>query len=578
MTVLHGIPSSDGVAVAPVLIYQVKPVILPEGKLSSQEIPDQLAALEMALVQVKADLTQAAGKAKEEIGQDAGDILDAHIGILDDPDLLDCVRGKISDSLCPAARAVWEAGQEFSALFEKMDDPYLRARGADISDVANRLARKITGQQSSNLAALPGPRILVGHDIAPSDTASMDKRNVVGIISETGSRTSHAVILARSLGIPAVVGVPGALLALKDGEQIILNGTQGTIISGASPKQLLEAQSVAAVRKTELEMLRKTAKTPAITRDGATIQVQANIGSPADAATSLEFGADGVGLFRSEFFYMGSDDLPDEQTQYEGYLAAAKALGEKPLIVRTMDIGGDKKLPCLPLPQEMNPFLGYRAIRICLDRPELFRPQIRALLRAAQVGNLSIMLPMIGSIGEIRQAKALIDDCKQELRREGVPFREDTPVGIMVEIPSIALQAEAAARYVDFFSIGTNDLMQYTLAVDRMNEKVAPLYQPFHPGVLSLIERVIWAGANAGIHVGMCGEMAGMPAAIPLLLGMGLENFSMSAASIPQAKDLLRKLSRKECQTLAEQALACDTAEDVNALVVEFCTNAGLLL
>jgi len=570
MKTIPGIPGSDGVAVGKVLLYENKPLTIPSDPVPPGAEDDELERLRTALESVRQDLRTAADRVRREVGQAEAEIFEAHQSVLDDPEILDTVRECIISEHRNAACAFWTCVQETADLFAEVDDDYMRARAADVLDVGDRVVRALTGERSVDLSHLDEPCILVSRDITPSDTASMDKDHVIAIVSEVGSRTSHAVILSRSLGIPAVVGTPEITSLVRSGETVIVDGGAGRVVLQPDEAAIESARRSQAAGERRRAALRDAAHADAVTLDHVTVSVQGNIGHPEEVACVLENGGDGVGLFRSEFFYMDAGAFPTEEEQYRGYRRAAEQLGGKELIVRTMDIGGDKRLDYFDLPQELNPFLGWRALRISLARPDIFKPQLRALLRAALHGGVRIMLPMVSSVEEIRAAREVVEECKEELCAQGIPFNPDTPVGIMVEIPAIALQARDAAKLVDFFSIGTNDLLQYSLAVDRMNQQVAELYRPFHPGVLRLIRQVIEDAHAEGIPVGMCGEMAGDPVCAAILLGLDLDHFSMSASSIPAVKAQIRRLSAAECREMARQALSLTTAAEVKACAEAF--------
>ncbi len=555
MTTYHGIPGSEGIAAGKALVYRNVPFTIPQGSVTAKSIPQEQQKLHSAVEAVRSALQQRIKTLSDALGSGEAEIFEAHLSVLDDPEVVGAAQDVIAAEKLPAAAAIWKTCKSIAEEFRLMDDEYFRARAADILDVGEQIVRELTGEKGVSLSHLDGPCIVISRDITPSETALMDKKNVLAMVCEMGSRTSHAIILSRSLGIPAVVGAKDISTATNDGEMVIVNGRTGEVTVGAD-----EAAVTAALKTREGELmvkksLKRSALLEAVTSDGAIKKVEGNIGRPEDAAAVLENGGDGIGLFRSEFFYMDSTGFPTEEAQYQGYCCALKTMGDRPVIVRTMDIGGDKKLPYFELEPEMNPFLGYRALRIGLDRKEIFKPQLRALLRAALHGNLSIMLPMVSCTEEIIAAKSIIEECRQELLQANIPFRADVPVGIMIEIPSIALQARDAAKLVDFFSIGTNDLIQYCIAADRMNQNVAGLYKTFHPGVLRLIASVITEAHKTGITVGMCGEMAGDLLSIPVLLGLGLDNFSMSASRIPMAKHLVRNLSAKNCREIAMKVI-----------------------
>ncbi|WMJ84050.1 phosphoenolpyruvate--protein phosphotransferase [Oscillospiraceae bacterium LTW-04] len=571
----QGIPGSEGIAVGKALVYLNDPFTLPSEKINSNEVPKELQRFMAAVEDVRTILKENTDRITKEIGAEEAEIFEAHLSVLDDPEVVDNAAALIKEQLLPAPTAMWQTAQDIANEFAQIGDDYLSARSADILDVSELVVRELTGEKRVSLARLNEPCILVGKDITPSETASMDKKNVLAMVCEMGSRTSHAVILSRSLGIPAVVGVTGLCEAVRNGMVMIVDGAEGKIVLEPDEETLAIAQKSQTEDTAQKQLLKNAAKKPAITLDGSRVMVEGNIGYPADTDMVLENGGDGIGLFRSEFFYMDSNDFPTEELQYQGYRQAVEKMGDKQVIVRTMDIGGDKKLPYFEMEPELNPFLGYRALRICLDRSDVFKPQLRALLRASAHGNLAIMLPMVSCIEEIEASKRLLEECKEELRQEGKPFREDIPLGIMIEIPSIALQARDAAKLVNFFSIGTNDLLQYSLAADRMNQKVARLYNPFHPGVLRLIAQVIYDAHAEGIPVGMCGEMAGDVLSVPLLLGLGLDHFSMSATAIPKIKNLICGLKSEECRQLATQVLAQPTGKQAEGVVKAWLSTRG---
>jgi phosphoenolpyruvate-protein phosphotransferase len=502
-------------------------------------------------------------KVQQELDESKAQIFEAHRMMLEDPEFTGAIREAIQAGSVNAAYAVKEVSDTYIALFEQMEDEYMRERAADIRDVGSRLANNILGVSSGNLASIDRPVIIVAHDLTPSDTAMMNKEHVLGFTTDVGGRTSHTAIMARSLGIPAVLGLGDISVKIQDGDALIIDGLEGKVLVNPDPGQQAEYEKKIREYRQRREKLQEAAALPAVTLDGKRIEVSCNIGTPEDVQGALENGGDGVGLFRTEFLYMNSNALPTEEEQYEQYRKAAALLQGKPLIIRTLDIGGDKKLPYLPIPEEMNPFLGWRAIRICLERKDIFKTQLRAILRAGAEGNVLVMFPMISGVGEVREAKQVLEEAKAELRQENISFDEAIKVGIMVEIPSAAVTADLIAKEVDFFSVGTNDLCQYTLAVDRMNPKVAGLYQPLHPGILRLIKNVIDASHRHGKFTGMCGEMAGTEEACAILLGLGLDEFSMSAGAIPGIKNIVRNITLEQAEEIAAHALELDTPEEV---------------
>ena len=556
-----GIAASPGIAIGPAWIVQDVKLDIPTDK--SHDHDAELQKVKSAMTEAKAQVAQLRDKAHEKMGEDKAAIFEAHMMVLDDPELISGIENKIKDDHLNAAHAVQTVIDQFVNLFEQMEMDYMRERAADIRDVGSRLLHILLGIDPRSLAEMDEPCIVVAHDLTPSDTAQMDKQKVLGFITNIGGRTSHSAIMARSLEIPAVVGLQTILSEVTQGEMLIVDGEAGHVIVNPSTAQLEEYRERQASYMAEKEQLKKLVHEPSVTADGVRVELAANIGSPADAARAKENGAEGVGLFRTEFLYMDRSDLPSEEEQFTAYKQVAETFAEQPVVIRTLDIGGDKELAYLALPEELNPFLGYRAIRLCLDRPDLFKTQLRAILRASAFGNIKIMYPMIATLDELRAANALLDEVKQQLTGEGIAYNTNIEVGIMIEIPAAAVMADVLAEEADFFSIGTNDLIQYTIAVDRMNEQVSYLYQPFHPALLRLIKNVIDAAHKKGKWAGMCGEMAGDPLAIPILLGLGLDEFSMSAASILPARKQLRTLRQSDMKKLAESALQKATAEEV---------------
>lgn len=557
---LKGIGVSAGIGLAPAVVLTSGELHIPDTR--PTDLESEKAAFTRAHDQVLSDTRALAEKASEEIGSEEAAVFEAHAMLLEDPTLTDPIYQAIEEG-SNAAQAVNTAMDSVIAMFESMDDEYMAARAADMKDIKDRLLRVLLGVQTRDISHLDRPSILVAHDLTPSDTAVMDKANVVGILTEIGGRTAHSAIMARALGVPAVVGCAGVLDAVKDGMMIAVDGSTGDVYLSPDAELTAELNKKIAAFAEEKALLQQYRTAESRTTDGHATLVAANIGTPAEAAIAQEVGADAVGLFRSEFLYMDRGTLPSEDEQFAAYKSAAEALPGKPIIIRTLDIGGDKKLPALPLPEEQNPFLGYRAVRLCLDRTDLFKVQLRALLRAAVYGDLRIMFPMISSLDELRQAKAVLEECKAELELEHIDYKKDILVGIMIEIPAAVLIADALAAECDFFSIGTNDLIQYTTAVDRGNEKIAHLYSAYHPAVLKLVQMTIDAAHRADIFCGMCGEAAGDPLLIPVLLGMGLDEFSMSAGSLLSARRLIRSLSFEHCREIALKAVTFATASEV---------------
>ena len=484
-----------------------------------------------------------------------------------DPELLSQTTDKIKSESVNAAYAFDEVSNMFIMMFESMDNEYFRERAADIKDIKKRILAHLLGVKVNDPSTIDEQVVIIAEDLTPSDTAQLDRNFVKGFATNIGGRTSHSAIMARSLENPAVVGTKTILEDVKDGDMIILDGLEGNVIVNPTAEQVAHYEEVAKQYEAQKAEWAKLKNEKTVSKDGQHVELAANIGTPKDVEGVLANGGEAVGLYRTEFLYMGRDNFPTEEEQFEAYKAVLEAMGDKPVVVRTLDIGGDKELPYLHLPKEMNPFLGYRAIRLCLDDTDLFRTQLRALLRASAYGKLRIMFPMIATLNEFRSAKALLLEEKAKLVAEGVTVSEEIEVGMMVEIPSAAVLADQFAKEVDFFSIGTNDLIQYTMAADRMNEKVSYLYQPYNPSILRLVKMVIDAAHKEGKWTGMCGEMAGDQTAIPLLLGLGLDEFSMSATSILPARSLISKLSKAEMADLAAEALNKSTVEEVIELV-----------
>jgi phosphotransferase system enzyme I (PtsI) len=562
---IKGIGASPGIAIGmafvkkdPEVIVQKKTIVNVIG-----EIEKFNAAIEKARNEIKILYENTL----KTVGEEEAKIFEAHMMMLDDPEVFGKVREKIKAESVNAEWIIKEVTDMFVQIFESMEDQYLKERAADLKDVTNRVTRILLGVELVDLTNISEDVIIVSEDLTPSDTAQMNKEMVLGFITEIGGRTSHSVIMARTLEIPAVVAAQGIMKSVKTGDIIAFNGEEGIIVINPDEEIIAkfrkEREDIDNFKKS-LESLRGC-KT--VSKDGFEVELVANIGTPKDVDGILRNDGEGVGLYRTEFLYMDRDMLPTEEEQFEAYKEVAEKLGNKPVIIRTLDIGGDKELPYLELPEEMNPFLGYRAIRLCLDRKDIFKTQLRALLRASAYGNIKIMFPMISSIEELREAKAILEEAKEELYKEDIPYNSQIEVGIMVEIPAVAVLSDIFAKEVDFFSIGTNDLIQYTTAVDRGNRKIAHLYNQFHPALLRLIKTVIENGHKEGIWVGMCGEVAGDPKLIPVLLGMGLDEFSMSPISILRARWIINNLSKKEMEEVVNKVINLPTASEVEDLL-----------
>ena len=562
---IKGIAASNGIAIA-----KAFKLIEPELTVVKSTIADVEAEINLykeALVKTTEELQKIKVKAAQNLSEEEAAVFDAHINMANDPELLSQTTDKIKAESVNASYAFDEVSTMFITMFESMDNEYFRERAADIKDIKKRILAHLLGVKVNDPSTIDEQVVIIAEDLTPSDTAQLDRNFVKGFATNIGGRTSHSAIMARSLEIPAVVGTKTILEDVKDGDMIILDGLEGNVIINPSADQVSHYEEVAKAYEAQKAEWAKLKNEKTVSKDGQHVELAANIGTPNDVEGVLGNGGEAVGLYRTEFLYMGRDNFPTEEEQFEAYKAVLEAMGENPVVVRTLDIGGDKELPYLHLPKEMNPFLGYRAVRLCLDDTDLFRTQLRALLRASAYGKLRIMFPMIATLNEFRAAKALLLEEKAKLVSEGVTVSDEIEVGMMVEIPSAAVLADQFAKEVDFFSIGTNDLIQYTMAADRMNEKVSYLYQPYNPSILRLVKMVIDAAHKEGKWTGMCGEMAGDQTAIPLLLGLGLDEFSMSATSILPARSLISKLSKAEMAELAAEALNKSTVEEVIELV-----------
>ena len=532
-----GIAASKGYAIGKVFLHIDEEIVVTDAKIT--DVDAEKVKMQKALDDSKAQLEAIKVKAATEMGAEKAEVFEAHITLLDDPEFTGAMMSEIENNSLNGLKAIENVTNTFVAIFESMDNEYMRERAADIKDVSKRILSNFAGKGGDSLAITEENTVVVAHDLTPSDTAGLDRSKVVGFITNIGGRTSHAAIMARTLEIPAVLGLGDITDSVKNGDTVIVDGLTGDVIINPSDDVLAEYEAKKEKFRQEQEELKKLIDVKTTTKSGRRIEVCGNIGKPEDVLGVIANGGDGVGLFRTEFLYMDRDNAPTEEEQFESYKFVLEKMEGKQVVIRTLDIGGDKTLPYLPLPEEMNPFLGYRAIRLCLDRKDLFKVQLRALLRASVFGKLAVMFPMISGLQEFEQAKEVVEECKAELKAEGKAYSEDIQWGIMVEIPAAAVYADELAKHVDFFSIGTNDLIQYTLAADRMSEKVSYLYNPMHPAVLRLIKMTIDGAHKHGKWVGMCGEMAGDEAAIPTLVEYGLDEFSMSATSILNAKKIM---------------------------------------
>ncbi|OIK14473.1 phosphoenolpyruvate--protein phosphotransferase [Bacillus sp. MUM 13] len=569
-TLLNGIAASNGIAIAKA--YRLIEPDLTVKKQSIDSADEEVSRFRTAVETSKTELQSIRDKAEIDLGADKAAIFDAHLLVVGDPELISPIEDKIKSENINAEFALKETADMFVTMFEQMDNEYMRERAADIRDVTKRILSHLLQVQIPNPSMIQEEVIVIAKDLTPSDTAQLNRQYVKAFTTDIGGRTSHSAIMARSMEIPAVVGTKEATDIIQNGDLIIVDGLNGEVHINPTPELVKRYESEMEAYENQKAEWAKLVNEKTVSADGHHVELVANIGTPKDLTGVVNNGGEGVGLYRTEFLYMGRDQMPTEEEQFEAYKAVLEGMDGKPVVVRTLDIGGDKELPYLNLPKEMNPFLGYRAIRLCLDEQEIFRIQLRALLRASQFGNLKIMFPMIATLGEFRDAKAILEEEKQKLKNSGVKVSETIEVGIMVEIPSTAVMADTFAKEVDFFSIGTNDLIQYTMAADRMNEQVSYLYQPYNPAILRLVKMVIDAAHKEGKWAGMCGEMAGDEIAIPVLLGLGLDEFSMSATSILKARSLISKLNKSDMEKLAQSVLGMDTNDSVKAAVTEAVT------
>ncbi len=562
---LNGIAASKGVVIAKA--YKLEEINLEFAAKQDVVAADEKAKFESSLQDSIAQLDEIKAIAATKLGEEEAEVFEAHKAILLDPELKSQVEAKV-DAGVDAATAAKEVTDSFITMFESMDNEYFSARAADIKDVRKRLIANILDMKIPSLATINEQVIIVAEDLTPSETSQLNKEYTLGFATNIGGRTSHAAIMARSMEIPAIVGTQSILEDANEGDLIILDAIDGKVIVNPTPEEVVEAKAKEAAYEQEKEMMQQYKDKASVSKDGHHVELVANIGTPNDVEGIINNGGEGVGLYRTEFLYMDASELPSEETQFEAYKSVLEQMKDgKPVVVRTLDIGGDKELPYLQFPEEMNPFLGYRAIRMCLDRDDIFRTQLRALLRASVYGNLKIMFPMIATLGEFRAAKAMLEEEKAKLIAEGVEVNDNIEVGIMVEIPSTAMMADTFAKEVDFFSIGTNDLIQYTMACDRMSEKISYLYQPYNPAILRMVKNVVDAANKEGKWAGMCGEMASDPVAIVILLGLGLHEFSMSASAILPARMQISELDKAEIEKHIPAILDLTTADEVEEYV-----------
>ncbi len=562
-TILKGIPASPGIVIGKAFLFGREQYAIPRRSVREDQVPDEIKRFKDALVQTKNEIVEIKKRISEEIGVEHGQIFSAHLLVIDDSMLIEEVVSRLKKDKLSIEYIFQDVLKKYIKVFSGMDDEYLRERTSDINDVGRRILKNLIGAKEDVLSNLKEKVIVIAYDLSPSDTATMHKKNVRGFATDIGGRTSHTAIMAKSLEIPAVVGLEQLTKKVESGDAVIIDGTHGIVIINPSQKTLkkyeLDREKLVQFER-HLSELRNL---PCVTLDGRNIELAANIEVPEDVSNVIAHGAFGIGLYRTEYFYMNRKDLPTEEEQFKAYSSVAKKIKPNPVIIRTLDLGGDKFLSQLDVPQQMNPFLGWRAIRFCLARPDIFKSQLRAILRASAYGKLKMMYPMISGLDELKQANALLEESKKELRKAGVAFDEEMEIGAMIEVPSAALISDILAKEVDFFSLGTNDLIQYSLAVDRVNEKIAYLYEPAHPAVLRLIKSVIENGHNAGVWVGMCGEMAGDVSMTLVLLGLGLDEFSASPIAIPELKRIIRSVTMRQAKEIAQEAITLDTGREI---------------
>lgn len=570
----QGLGVSAGIRYGKAFVY--KPLRMKEHEEQrTEDAEGELVRIQLAKTNCLSELQALVERTQQTLGDEKAAILKGQVSFLNDPTFYPPMEQAISNDSVTAETAVTRVVNQIAGLFESMANDYMRERAADVRDVGNRLMSHLVVHKGSSLSDIKEPVIIVTDDLTPSDTVQLDKKLVLGFITRVGGKTSHTAILANSLGISAILGVGDALDKVNHGDSLIMDGATGEWWLSPDDNMVEAYHSKLETETVHLQMLSQFANVAAVTKDGFQVEIAANIGTPEEAVGLISKGAEAVGLYRTEFLFMGESTMPDEEKQFRAYKAAAEAMKDKPVVIRTLDIGGDKELPYLDLPAELNPFLGYRAIRLCLDREDLLITQLRAILRASAYGNINIMFPMISGMEEWRQAKSIYEEARAQLLRDNIAVGNNVEVGIMIEIPSAALIADRLAKEVDFFSIGTNDLVQYTIAVDRMNEKVSYLYDYFHPSVIRLIKQVIDASRLRGKWTGMCGSMAGDRLAAPLLIGLGLHEWSMSPSAIPAIKQTITSLDKQACEALVERLLDMDTAAEIKAALIEFVNEAS---
>ncbi|MFA5148055.1 MAG: phosphoenolpyruvate--protein phosphotransferase [Candidatus Omnitrophota bacterium] len=560
---LKGIAASPGIAIGKVFILDSEAYTIIRREISEKDLPKEIARFEDALIQTRQEILGIQERISDQLGIKHAEIFNAHLLVLEDRTLIEEVISRLKKDLVCVEYIFDDVLRKYMTAFQNVEDEYLKERVADIRDIGRRVLNHLLGKKRETLADIKEKVILVAYDLSPSDTASLHKKNVIAFATDIGGKTSHTAIMAKALEIPAVVGLKSVTKNIKSGDTLVVDGSNGLVIINPDQETLSKYEQEKTKFAEVDASLVQLRDLPCVTPDGRIIQLAANIEIPDEVASVKSHGANGIGLYRTEFFYLDRTDFPTEEEQYQSYKSVAEQMSPNPVIVRTLDLGGDKFMSQMKIAKEMNPFMGWRAIRFCLARPDIFKIQLRAIMRASAHGKLKIMYPMISGIEEVREANKLLAEIKDEMRRGGVPFDENVEVGVMIEVPSAALTADILAREISFFSIGTNDLIQYSLAVDRVNEKIAYLYEPAHPAVLRLIKNVIDTGHKSNIWVGMCGEMAGEPAFTLLLLGLGLDEFSTSPVNIPRIKQIIRSVDYSTAQKIAEEAMALSTGAEI---------------
>lgn len=568
-----GIPASPGIVSGKAFVMDKDDFVIEKKKISQGQIKKELARLNEAIVNTKREIFELKERLTKELSESESRIFDAHLLILEDPVFTRDIVNKIEKERLSAEYALSEILKKTVIAFEKINDIYLKERSADLKDVGRRLIHNLLGHKRKSISELEQKVIIVAHDISPSDTASMRKDNVLGFVTDIGGQTSHTAIIARSLEIPAVVGLRNISEGIKTGDTILIDGNQGVVVVAPGEKTLKAYKAIKRKFRVFEKELKKVARLPAETIDGHSVELVGNIESLEEVDVVLRHGGEGIGLFRTEFLYLNRNSMPTEEEQFQVYKKAAEKVGARPLIIRTLDVGGDKFISYMDISSEVNPFLGLRAIRLCLERPEIFKVQLRAILRASAFGQVKIMFPMISGLSQLREAKRILNKVKDSLDKEKIGYDKNMEVGIMVETPSAAVIADILAKEVDFFSIGTNDLIQYTLAVERANEKIAYLYEPLHPAIIRLLKNVIDAGHKERIWVGLCGEMASIPLFVIILLGMGLDEFSTNIVSLPLVKKIIRSTAYRDAKILVDSIIGLSSSVEIRKYIQDNLTN-----